>query len=561
MKFKTRDLSTAQRVLKIRKLKVGLTGRPDAQPVLNEIDLDIRAGETHCLVGESGSGKSVTSLAAMGLLPKDALEVQGGLIDLEGFEITNATATQMRDLRAQRVAMIFQEPMTALNPVLRVGEQIEEVLNMHTDLSKSEAKARTIDIMEQVHLPDVQRVYSAFPHQLSGGQRQRIMIAMALVLDPDLLIADEPTTALDVTTQLQILKLIEEMQERHGTAVLFITHDMGVVAEIADTVSVMQKGEIVESAPIRELLTNPQKDYTRKLLKAVPNLAPRPARAMSEKDAVLNVDRLEMTYGGGGWFRKSEGVRAARDVTFDIAPGRTLGIVGESGSGKSTVARCIMRLIDPTGGEVTVAGTEISRLSRRHLQPHRKHLQIVFQDPYRSLNPRWTVARSLCEGPINFGTPKSEAMERAAELMELVDLPKDALDRYPHQFSGGQRQRIAIARAVAMKPDLLVADEAVSALDVSVQAQVLDLLDDVQDRFGIAMLFITHDLRVAAQICDDVLVMQKGEVVEQGAAAGVLADPRHDYTRSLIEAAPGRHWDFANFRALEREPAVEGPIA
>ncbi|GGB21253.1 ABC transporter ATP-binding protein [Allosediminivita pacifica] len=561
MKFKTRDLSTAQRVLKIRKLKVGLTGRPDAQPVLNEIDLDIRAGETHCLVGESGSGKSVTSLATMGLLPKDALEVQGGLIDLEGFEITNATAAQMRDLRAQRVAMIFQEPMTALNPVLRVGEQIEEVLNMHTDLSKSEAKARTIDIMEQVHLPDVQRVYSAFPHQLSGGQRQRIMIAMALVLDPDLLIADEPTTALDVTTQLQILKLIEEMQERHGTAVLFITHDMGVVAEIADTVSVMQKGEIVESAPIRELLTNPQKDYTRKLLKAVPNLAPRPARAVSEKDAVLNVDRLEMTYGGGGWFRKSEGVRAARDVTFDIAPGRTLGIVGESGSGKSTVARCIMRLIDPTGGEVTVAATEISRLSRRNLQSHRKHLQIVFQDPYRSLNPRWTVARSLCEGPINFGTPKSEAMERAAELMELVDLPKDALDRYPHQFSGGQRQRIAIARAVAMKPDLLVADEAVSALDVSVQAQVLDLLDDVQDRFGIAMLFITHDLRVAAQICDDVLVMQKGQVVEQGPAAAVLANPRHDYTRSLIEAAPGRHWDFANFRALERAPAVEGPIA
>ena len=561
MKFKTRDLSTSQRVLKIRKLKVGLTGRPDAPPVLNEIDLDIRAGETHCLVGESGSGKSVTSLATMGLLPKDALEVQGGLIDLEGFEITNATAAQMRDLRAQRVAMIFQEPMTALNPVLRVGEQIEEVLNMHTDLSKSEAKARTIDIMEQVHLPDVQRVYSAFPHQLSGGQRQRIMIAMALVLDPDLLIADEPTTALDVTTQLQILKLIEEMQERHGTAVLFITHDMGVVAEIADTVSVMQKGEIVESAPIRELLTNPQKDYTRKLLKAVPNLAPRPARAVSEKDAVLNVDRLEMTYGGGGWFRKSEGVRAARDVTFDIAPGRTLGIVGESGSGKSTVARCIMRLIDPTGGEVTVAGTEISRLSRRHLQPHRKHLQIVFQDPYRSLNPRWTVARSLCEGPINFGTPKSEAMDRAAELMELVDLPKDALDRYPHQFSGGQRQRIAIARAVAMKPDLLVADEAVSALDVSVQAQVLDLLDDVQERFGIAMLFITHDLRVAAQICDDVLVMQKGQVVEQGAAAGVLADPRHEYTRSLIEAAPGRHWDFANFCALEREPAVEGPTA
>ena len=559
MQFKSRDLSTARRILAIRDLKVGLTGRPDAEPVLDGIDLDIRAGETHCLVGESGSGKSVTSLATMGLLPKGALEVQGGSIDLEGFEITTATPGRMRALRAQRIAMIFQEPMTALNPVLRVGAQIEEVLAMHTDLSPSAAKTRTLDIMEQVHLPDVDRIYSAFPHQLSGGQRQRIMIAMALVLDPDLLIADEPTTALDVTTQLQILRLIEEMQARHGTAVLFITHDMGVVAEIADTVSVMQKGRIVERAPIRTLLTDPREDYTRKLLTAVPNLAPRAARAAPDREAVLRVDGLEMTY-GGGWFGTAEGVRAARDVTFDIAPGRTLGIVGESGSGKSTVARCIMRLIDPTGGEVTVAGTQIARLTRRQLAPHRKHLQIVFQDPYRSLNPRWTVARSLCEGPINFGTPRRAALERAAELMELVDLPRDAMARYPHQFSGGQRQRIAIARAVAMQPDLLVADEAVSALDVSVQAQVLDLLRDVQERFGVAMLFITHDLRVAAQICDDVVVMQKGAVVERGAAGDVLTNPTHAYTRSLIEAAPGRTWDFANFRALDGARAKQGAI-
>ncbi|MFP7674647.1 ABC transporter ATP-binding protein [Marivita sp. S0852] len=558
MEFKSRDFSDARQILKIRNLKVGLTDRAEAAPVLNEIDLDIRAGETHCLVGESGSGKSVTSLAVMDLLPKGALEVQGGLIDLEGFDITKATAAQMRDLRARRIAMIFQEPMTALNPVLRVGEQIEEVLNMHTDLRNAEAKARTLDIMDQVHLPDVKRIYSAFPHQLSGGQRQRIMIAMALVLDPDLLIADEPTTALDVTTQLQILKLIAEMQERHGTAVLFITHDMGVVAEIADTVSVMQHGRIVERAPIRDLLTDPQEDYTQKLLRAVPNLAPRAARAGTSAKDVIAVDRLDMTYGGGGFFRKSEGVKAAQDVSFTIAPGRTLGIVGESGSGKSTVARCIMRLIDPTAGQVTVAGTEIAQLSRRQLQPHRKHFQIVFQDPYRSLNPRWTVARSLCEGPINFGTPREEAMAQAAELMELVDLPRDALDRYPHQFSGGQRQRIAIARAVAMRPDLLVADEAVSALDVSVQAQVLDLLDDIQARFGVAMLFITHDLRVAAQICDEVLVMQKGHVVEHGPAGEVLAQPRHDYTRNLIEAAPGRHWDFANFRALTAAPAFQG---
>jgi peptide/nickel transport system ATP-binding protein len=550
MEFKSKDFTDARTILTIRGLTVGLTGQSAAAHVLDGIDLEIRAGETHCLVGESGSGKSVTSLAAMGLLPKDALEITGGSIDLEGFEITQARPAQMRELRARRIAMIFQEPMTALNPVLRVGDQIEEVLNMHTSLSRTEAKARTVAMMKQVHLPDVERIYAAFPHQLSGGQRQRIMIAMALILDPDLLIADEPTTALDVTTQLQILKLIAEMQERHGTAVLFITHDMGVVAEIADTVSVMQKGRVVERAPIRALLTDPQDPYTRKLLAAVPNLAPRAARGAAVAKDVITVDNLDMTYGGSGFFSQSEGVRAARDVNFTIAPGRTLGIVGESGSGKSTVARCIMRLIDPTAGKVTVAGTEIAQLSRRELQPHRKHFQIVFQDPYRSLNPRWTVARSLCEGPINFGTSKADAMDHAAELMELVDLPRDALDRYPHQFSGGQRQRIAIARAVAMKPDLLVADEAVSALDVSVQAQVLDLLDDVQARFGIAMLFITHDLRVAAQICDDVLVMQKGVVVEHGPAGEVLAHPRHEYTRNLIEAAPGRLWDFTNFRAM-----------
>jgi len=558
MEFKSKDFSNAERVLKIRKLKVGLTGRPDAAPVLDEIDLDIRAGETHCLVGESGSGKSVTSLAVMGLLPRDALEVQGGLIDLEGLDLTAASANQMRELRAQRIAMIFQEPMTALNPVLRVGEQIEEVLSMHTDLSGSEAKARVLDIMDQVHLPDVERIYRAFPHQLSGGQRQRIMIAMALVLDPDLLIADEPTTALDVTTQLQILKLIAEMQERHGTAVLFITHDMGVVAEIADTVSVMQKGQIVEHAPIRQLLTDPKEPYTRKLLTAVPSLAPRLRQTRDTPHPVLEVNRLNMTYGGSGIFRKSKSVHAVQDAGFSIAQGCTLGIVGESGSGKSTVARCIMRLIDPTSGEITVSGKEISRLGRRELRPHRKSLQIVFQDPYRSLNPRWTVARSLCEGPINFGVPKNEAMKTAGELMELVELPRDALDRYPHQFSGGQRQRIAIARAVAMKPDLLVADEAVSALDVSVQAQVLDLLADIQKQFGVALLFITHDLRVAAQICDEVLVMQNGKVVEDGPADDVLLTPKHPYTRSLIEAAPGRDWDFANFRALQDAPLTQG---
>jgi peptide/nickel transport system ATP-binding protein len=550
MLFKTRNFDDAKTVLDISDLVVSLPPAAKAKPVLNGISLTIRQGETVCLVGESGSGKSVTSLAVMGLLPKDALFVTGGSISLSGTDLLAQSPGAMQDIRARRVAMIFQEPMTALNPVLRVGEQIEEVLESHTKLPADERRRRVIDIMEQVHLPDVERVYRSYPHQLSGGQRQRIMIAMALVLEPELLIADEPTTALDVTTQKQILSLIAELQEKHGTAVLFITHDMGVVAEIADSVYVMNHGDMVEHAPIETLLRDPKKDYTRKLLAAVPSLTPRAARPAPGGDPVLRVEQLNMVYGGGGLFKRHPGTHAAKAVTFDVARGRTLGIVGESGSGKSTVARCIMRLIQPTSGAIRLRDSDIAQLTRKQLKPHRQHLQVVFQDPFRSLNPRWTVGRSLVEGPVNYGQSPAAARERAAELMEIVGLPRDSLDRYPHQFSGGQRQRIAIARAVAMEPDVLVADEAVSALDVSVQAQVLDLLDELQEKLGITIVFITHDLRVAAQICDDVLVMQRGVVVEQGAAADVLANPQHDYTRSLIEAAPGRSWDFANFREL-----------
>ena len=549
MLFKSHDFSGAEVVLEVRDLVVRLPVA-GTKPVLNGIDLTIRQGETVCLVGESGSGKSVTSLAVMGLLPKGALEVAGGSIKLAGQELLSLSPAQMRDIRASRVAMIFQEPMTALNPVMRVGDQIAEVLDIHADLGATETRRRVIDIMEQVHLPDVERIYRSYPHQLSGGQRQRIMIAMALVLEPALLIADEPTTALDVTTQKQILALIAELQEKHGTAVLFITHDMGVVAEIADTVYVMRHGDLVEHAPVETLLRDPKQDYTKALLRAVPSLVPREPRAPVAGEPPLAVQDLGKTYGGGGFLFRKPGTDAARDVNFTVARGRTLGIVGESGSGKSTVARCIMRLIDPTTGQIRLVGTDIARLSRAQQRPHRKHIQVVFQDPFRSLNPRWTVGESLIEGPLNYGTSRSEALKQAADLMDMVGLPRNALDRYPHQFSGGQRQRIAIARAVAMKPDVLVADEAVSALDVSVQAQVLDLLDDLQDKLGITIVFITHDLRVAAQICDEVLVMQRGVVVEQGPAGDVLANPQHEYTRALIEAAPGRSWDFANFREL-----------
>jgi peptide/nickel transport system ATP-binding protein len=548
MQFKSRNFTEARTVLEIRNLSVHLPDQPDIAPVLDGISVTIRAGETACLVGESGSGKSVTSLAVMGLLPKGSLDVTSGEIRLDDTDLLRLTHSDMRRVRACRVAMIFQEPMTALNPVMRVGDQIEEVLKTHLKLPSKARRERVLDIMQQVYLPEVERIYDSFPHQLSGGQRQRIMIAMALVLEPELLIADEPTTALDVTTQQQILSLIAELQERHGTAVLFITHDMGVVAEIADTVHVMQHGRIVEHAPVEDLLRRPRESYTHKLLSAVPSLNPRRIREAKRDDMALEVTALQKVYGVRGMFTRKAGTVAATDVTFNVPCGRTLGIVGESGSGKSTVARCIMRLVDPTSGGISIAGNEIARLSRRALRPHRKHFQIVFQDPFRSLNPRWTVSRSLTEGPVNFGISYHEALERAGDLMELVGLPRDALNRYPHQFSGGQRQRIAIARAVAMRPDVLVADEAVSALDVSVQAQVIDLLNEIQEKMGLAILFITHDLRVAAQICDDVVVMQRGVVVEYGPAGEVLSAPRHDYTRSLIEAAPGREWDFANFR-------------
>ncbi|MDP9835315.1 peptide/nickel transport system ATP-binding protein [Neorhizobium huautlense] len=547
---------TSAPVLEVKDLVIGLTGDDKSSPVLNGISISIRAGETVCLVGESGSGKSVTSLAAMGLLPRQALEPRSGEILFEGEDLLKADAGRMRALRTKSMAMIFQEPMTALNPVLTVGQQICEVLQEHTKLAASDQKKTVLEMMREVHLPDVERIFGSYPHQLSGGQRQRIMIAMALILKPKLLIADEPTTALDVTTQKQILKLIDEMQEKQGTAVLFITHDMGVVAEIADTVYVMNRGNVVENGPIDAILTEPLRDYTRKLLSSVPSLVPRAPRPHGSSEVVLSITELEKVYGKKGWFGKFEaGTKAATDVSFTLKKGRTLGIVGESGSGKSTVARCVMRLIDPTSGSIRIGGQEIADFSRRAIQPHRQHIQMVFQDPYRSLNPRITVGDSIIEGPMNYGVPKAEAMKRARELLSIVGLPDDAIKRYPHQFSGGQRQRIAIARAVAMNPKVLVADEAVSALDVSVQAQVLDLLADMQEKFGIAILFITHDLRVAAQICDDVIVMQKGRVVEYATGHAVLTNPTHTYTRQLIDAAPGRHWDFANFRPLETNAA------
>src|SRR5947209_224833 len=539
-------------ILDINNLVVGLGKEAQAPRIIDGVSLQVAKGETLCVVGESGSGKSVTSLTVMGLLQKGSLMASGGSVKLVGEELLTASERRLRQLRATTMAMIFQEPMTALNPVVPVGRQIDEVLRTHTGLDARARRKRILEMMEQVRLPEIERIFASYPHRLSGGQRQRIMIAMALVLEPKLLIADEPTTALDVTTQTQILTLIRDLQRDHGTAVLFITHDMGVVAEIADRVAVMRRGRLVETAALDTILRSPTMEYTRNLLSSVPSLVPRAPRAATQEAVVLEANELGKIYRERSLFGKTREVAAAKDVTLTLRKGRTLGIVGESGSGKSTVARCVVRLIDPTSGGIRLAGQEISALSRRRLQPQRKRIQIIFQDPYRSLNPRVTVGESIAEGPINYGLPHPEALAKARELLELVGLPADAISRYPHQFSGGQRQRIALARALALDPDVLVADEAVSALDVSVQAQVLQLFDEIQQRLGVALLFITHDLRVAAQICDDVAVMQHGRIVEQGPAAQVLTNPQVGYTRALLDAAPGREWDFANFRPVMR---------
>jgi len=421
------------------------------------------------------------------------------------------------------------------------------VLREHTRLAPDERRRKILDIVREVALPDPERLIMAYPHQLSGGQRQRIMIAMALVLEPALLIADEPTTALDVTTQAQILELIKNLQARHGMGVLFITHDFGVVAEIARRVAVLRLGRLVETGDKDAVLKRPRHDYTIMLMASVPDLKPHGRPLAADQPIVLETRKLEKTYADRGWFTARRVVHAAADVSLEVRRGQTLGIVGESGSGKSTVARCIVRLIDPSGGEVFIHGEEIARRSRRALRPLRRRVQIVFQDPYRSLNPRRTVGEAIIEGPVNYGLSRTEAFERARRLMDLVRMDAAALERYPHQFSGGQRQRICIARALAMEPDLLIADEAVSALDVSVQAQVLELLEEIRERLNLAMLFITHDLRVAAQVCDHVAVMSQGRVVEYGPANEVFVAPKHAYTKALFAAAPGR--DFAFGRA------------
>src|SRR5438105_15376400 len=529
--------------LEVRGLTVRLPPGAERPQAVSDVSFSVERGERLCLVGESGSGKTVIAHAIMGLLPK-TLELAGGEIRLEGEALTQATAVRRRRLRGSRMAMIFQEPMTALNPVMTCGAQIDEVLRYHTAKSTAERRARAEELMREVALAEPDRLLAAYPHQLSGGQRQRVGIAIALALEPALLIADEPTTALDVTTQAQILKLIVELQRRHGMAVLFVTHDFGVVAEIAHRVAVLREGRLVEIGAKVEVLTRPRHEYTRMLIGSVPTLKPHGRAVAADAPVVLATRGLSKIYVERAWLRKKREVPAASDVTLEVRKGQTLGIVGESGSGKSTVARCIVRLIEPSSGEIRLSGVDLARMRSSEVRAFRRRVQIVFQDPYRSLNPRRSVGDAIIEGPLNYGVPRAQALKRARRLMELVRLDPAALERYPHQFSGGQRQRICIARALALEPELLVADEPVSALDVSVQAQVLSLLEEIRARLELAMLFITHDLRVAAQVCDRLAVMHAGRVVEYGPTAQVFAQPRHPYTQALLSAAPGRNFIF-----------------
>jgi peptide/nickel transport system ATP-binding protein len=542
-------------VLAIENLTVALPAWAERAHAVDGVSLKVLRREILCVVGESGSGKSVMAKAILRLLPEPHVRVTGGRVAYEGQDLLTLAPSGIRAIRGGRIAMIFQEPMVALNPLMTVGRQTDEIIEVHTALRPAQRRQRVIEVFGDVRLPEPERILKSYPHELSGGQRQRVMIAMALALEPALIIADEPTTALDVTTQAQILRLLKELQARHGTAILFITHDFGVVAEIADRVAVMRQGQLVEQGQARDVLERPQHAYTQALVAAVPSLSPRhllgTRRGARPERPLLAVAGLSKTYTGrGGAFSLTRRrVPAVAGVSLEIGKGCSLALVGESGSGKSTLARCIVGLERADAGAILLEGSDVAQLSRARLRPFRKILQMIFQDPFASLNPRWRVGDIIAQGPIVNGTPRQTAHAEAAELLRLVGLDPKAASRYPHEFSGGQRQRIGIARALAVKPKLIIADEPVSALDVSVQKQVLELLDQLRRAFDLSMLFITHDLRVAAHVCEEIAVMKDGVIVERGATADVFAEPRHEYTKALLAAVPGRDWQLKTLAA------------
>jgi peptide/nickel transport system ATP-binding protein len=535
-------------LLEIEGLTIALPKGADRPVAVDNVSLTINRNEIVSLVGESGSGKSMIAHAILGLLPRK-VDATGGRILFEGQDLLALKFARMRALRGARISMIFQEPLSALNPLRTVGRQVSEAITIHDDrVSAPDLRARVLELFEQVGLPDPERLRDAYPFQLSGGQRQRVMIAMALANNPDLLIADEPTTALDVTTQRQILDLIQRLQAERGMGVLFITHDIGVVADIADRVVVLRHGRLLEEGPRDTVLTAPKDPYTRMLLDAVPGRGS--LREGAEKGRpLIEVRDLQKAFcTRSGFFVPPRVVKASDGVSMTLREGETVAVVGESGSGKSTLARLILGLIDPDAGEVLFDGQPVLTRGRAALRDYRRRVQIIFQDPFSSLDPRVKVGESIVRGPMAFGKRRAEAVTEAKSWLTRVGLDAAAFDRFPHEFSGGQRQRVCIARALALEPRVLIADEAVSALDVSVQSQVLDLLADLKAEFGLSMLFITHDLRVAREIADHIIVMQKGRIVEKNTAAALFGSAREGYTRQLLEAVPGR--DFFAAQAL-----------
>ena len=548
-------------LLQVRDLRVAFRlGKSSTVEVVKGVSFDLPRNATVALVGESGSGKSVSALAVMGLLPAHAARVDpGASIRFDGRELLGLAAGERRRLCGKEITMIFQEPMSSLNPVLTVGYQIGEVLRLHMGMGARQARARAVALLDEVGIPDPARRIDAYPSQLSGGQQQRVMIAMAIACEPKLLIADEPTTALDVTIQQQIIALLAALQRRRAMAILFITHDLGLVGQIADQVIVMRHGEIREQGAAAQVLGAPADPYTRALLLCRPRLDARPRRLPVIGDAelahaqperaprppgaapVLVVDNLSKSFFlRDGWFGKRE-LQAVREVSFVLPRGRTLGVMGESGSGKSTLGLTLLRLHRASAGSAIFEGRDLLAMSAREFMAYKRRIQIVFQNPYASLNPRFTVGQILLE-PMRIhaiGADDGARMAMARQLLDKVGLPAQALRRYPHEFSGGQRQRIAIARCLTMRPEILVCDESVSALDVSVQAQVLNLLQDLQDELGMSYLFISHDLAVVKYMADQVMVMRQGRVVELADADTLYRDPQHPYTRALLAAIPG----------------------
>ncbi len=555
-------------VLSVNNLTISVNGKTGYQPIVHQCSFDLHENEILGIVGESGSGKSVTSLAIMGLLPKGILDCTEGSIHYVGQEITHLSEKSFQEIRGKKISMIFQEPMSSLNPSIKCGDQVAEILKTHTQLSESDIKNEVLRLFAQVKLPDPPTLFNKYPHQISGGQKQRVMIAMAIACKPEVLIADEPTTALDVTVQKEIIHLLKDLQQENGMSIVFISHDLALISEICDRVLVMYKGEIVEQGKVSKIFNTPEHLYTKALIASRPSLDVRLKRLptiqdyLNEKEQsavvtadertqhlkklyeqkpllrVVNVEKEYVTK--TNFFGKSEYFKAVNDVSFEMFDGETLGLVGESGCGKSTLGNAILQLDPATKGQIFYKGKDITKLSKKELKELRKEIQIIFQDPFASLNPKITVGEAILEPMKVHKLYKNdkERKEKVLELLEKVGLLPEHFDRYPHEFSGGQRQRIGIARTIAVNPKLIICDESVSALDISVQAQVLNLLNDLKDNFGFTYLFISHDLAVVKYISDQIIVMNKGKIEEKNEADALYANPKKEYTQTLIDAIP-----------------------